>query len=226
MKNIFFAIILFSGIITAQDFTVEKVSGIVNVLKGTNENWEVVKVGQSLNSSDLLSTDEKSFIQLNKSGNKFILQSNSALGLNHLKNVSLNDLLLALAMEEIKRIPKSNNGGNSQNTAVYGKEVDRGNSLFANNNELGSKLINGAKQLAESGYKESAIIAAKEIFRKHPSTKKEINNRIYFANILLELKLNEEALQEFNSILDETNKTDLSNSIMEKINGIKSNIVE
>ena len=64
MKNIFFAIILFSGIITAQEFTVEKVSGIVNVLKGTSENWEVVKVGQTLNSSDLLSTNEKSFIQL------------------------------------------------------------------------------------------------------------------------------------------------------------------
>ena len=62
------------------------------------------------------------------------------------------------------------------------------------------KKINGARQLAKSGYKESAVIVAKETYRKYPNTKKSVNDRIYFADILADLGLYQEAQSEFSDI--------------------------
>ena len=55
-------------------------------------------------------TEENGFVQLNRNGSRFILNKNSALGLNYIKKISINDLLLALAMEEIRNVPKDGSG--------------------------------------------------------------------------------------------------------------------
>ena len=200
MKKIFITFLIISANIFAQNFTVEKVSGKVQVLHGTSEKYVDVKSGDTLNGNDLLITDDKSFIQLNKSGNRFILQSNSALGLNYIKEISINDLLLALAAEEIRRVPRNENKGNSKNTAVYGEEIKASSSILITEDLMGIKKLNGAKQLAESGYKESAVIVAKETYRKYPSTKNKIDERIYFADVLVDLNLFSEAYEEFSEL--------------------------
>lgn len=224
MKKIF-TIILFTAInLSAQNFTVEKISGKVQVLHGTSEKFVEVKAGEKLNGNDLVITDEKSYIQLIKDGNiprRIILQSNSALGLNYVKEISINDLLLALAQEEIRRIPKNNGNGNTKNTAVYGEEIKAAASLNISEDLMGIKRINGAKQLAENGYKESAVIVAKETFRKYPSAKNKINDRIYFADLLVDLKLYSEAFEEFSEIRKESPGNEIIN---EKLEVLKSKI--
>jgi len=67
-------------------------------------------------------------------------------------------------------------------------------------NDFGLKRLNGALQLAENGFKESAVVTSKEIFRKYPETKKKADSRIYFANLLYDFGLYEEAYDEFTSI--------------------------
>jgi hypothetical protein len=67
---------------------------------------------------------------------------------------------------------------------------------------LGKKKINGAKQLKENGYLESSIIVAKEVFRNYPLIAKNINDRLYFADLLAELQLYEEALEDYQTIYD------------------------
>ncbi len=182
----------------AQEFTVQKLSGKVSVLKGTSEEQVSIQTGDRLSGNDVLITNENSFVQLSRGENNFILRSNSALGLNHIKKVSINDLLLALTIEEIRNLPK-NNPTNSQSTAVYGTEISSA-SEFIPNNLLGIKKMNGAKQLAENGFEESAVIVAKETYRKHPATRLMISERIYFADILNELDLHNEALAEYKGI--------------------------
>lgn len=193
-------LLMFTAIlINAQDYSVQKVSGNVFVQKGVSEKTVKLIVGDKLNSSDLIITDENSFIHLvDKNGNSFVLRSNSALGINYLKKMSLNDLILALTQEEIRTIPRNNN--KTPNTAVYGTEVRIGKPI-STQNLLGQKKINGAKQLAESGFVESAIVAAKETFRKYPATSKKFEDRIYFADLIVKTGLEEEAISEYNKIL-------------------------
>ncbi len=216
-KNIIFIVMIFSINLSAQQFTVQKVSGNVLRLQGTEEKAIPVKRGDKLSGSDLLITDMNSFIQLNNSGNIFMLKSNSALGLNNIKKISINDLLLQLAVENIKNIPKGNKKNNGRTTAVYGSEIGGNTSVLISEDQLGVKKLNGAKQLSEEGYKKSAIIVARETFRKHPNTKSIGEFRIYFASQLYDLNLFEEALGEFNKIqklkLTEKQKAEVTKKI-------------
>jgi len=197
--NLILLMLLCAGILHAQEFRVEKINGDVSILRGTTEEFTTIKEGDILLGSDLLITDLNSYVQLVQNNSRFILNSNSALNLMNIKKVSINDLILALTMEEIRNIPKSKSD-NTKNTAVYGTEEKEAGSPVLDENIIGIKKLNGARQLAESGYKESAIIVAKETYRKHPVTKSRFNERIYFADLLAGLTLYEEALTEYSEV--------------------------
>lgn len=200
MKKLLFMILILSFTTYAQEFTIDKISGDVFVMRGTEEEWTAVKVGQKLNKNDLISTSEKSLIQLTSKEGRFLLKSNSALNLNSVKRITLNELLLALAAEEIRNIPGKKNNSTLSNTAVYGREVANSKREMVFSKEMGNKRINGAKQLAESGFKESALLVAKETYRKYPDTKSNFENRLYFVDLMLELKLKNEAMTDLNDI--------------------------
>jgi len=218
MKKTILFLILLALPIFAQEFTVEKVSGEVEVMKGTSEVWSKVKPGDKLSGDDLISTGSKSLIQLSKGNSKFILESYSALGINLIKKISINDLLLALAMEEIRNVPKTKGNDDLKNTAVYGKEISSASPIPAN--DLGIKRLNGAKQLAKSGYKESAIIFAKETYRKYPSTKKLVNDRLFFVDQLMDLGLYSEADTELSQIKQLSLTPDEKTEIVERADKI------
>ncbi|MDP4173990.1 MAG: hypothetical protein Q8933_08485 [Bacteroidota bacterium] len=197
MNKIIVLFFIMSFAIVAQTFKVEKVSGKVLALRGTSENWTDIKQGDKLSGSDLLVTGENSYIQLSKDASSFLLKSNSALGLNSIKKLSVDELLLALASEEIKNVPKNKSDSKTKTTAVYGSKIDNKLAATIPANDLGLKKINGAKQLAESGFKESSVLVAKETFRKYPDMQKRISDRIYFADILERLGVYDEAYSEF-----------------------------
>jgi hypothetical protein len=165
------------------------------------ENWVDVKRGDKLSESDLVSTGKHSYIRLRREGRYFMLKSNSALDLGSIRKISLNDLLLELAREEIKEIPKQKNDSDIKSTAVYGTEINgkKDKSIVAS--ELGIRKLNGAKQLAEAGYRESSILVAKETYRKFPYTRQLVPDRIYFADLLEKLSLYEEAYKEYEKII-------------------------
>ena len=212
MKTILI-LIFTSAVCLAQEFTVQKVLGNVFVQKGFKENVEKLRVNDKLLKDDMIITDENSFIQLlGNDGSNFILRANSALGLNYLKKISLNDLLLALTQEEIRAIPRKKIS--SSNTAVYGTKESTEKKVILEN-KLGLRKINGAKQLAENGFKESAILAAKETFRKYPETAKKFEDRLFFADILSEIGLKEEAISEY-SKLNEIAKSENQKNLLQK----------
>ena len=220
-RYIMLIIMILYSITVGQQFKVDKTKGKVLVQRGTEEEFTQLKNGDILNGDDLIITDKNSFIQLDKDGNKFILDENSALGLNHLKKISINDLLLALAMEDIRNVPKNKNNGIAKNTAVYGEETTVENPIAVAQNSLGERKINGAKQLAQSGYQKSAIIVAKETYRKYPSPSKNVEDRIYFANLLSSLDLNNEALEEFSTVSKMNLTDDQRKKVNEEIEKIK-----
>lgn len=227
MKRILIYILLFVSLVNAQEFVVEKLSGEVYAMRGTEETWKAVKIGQKLNARDFISTSEKSFIQLSNKDENFILKSNSAVNLNSVKKMTLNELMLALAAEEIRSIPVNKNQNNLKNTAVYGKEEVVSSKVNSSLKDLGIKRINGAKQLAENGFRESAVLFAKETYRKYPNTKTNIDNRLYFVDLMLKLNMKNEAASELadikNSNLSSANLKEVDTRI-DKLN--KENITK
>ena len=224
-RYIILIIVILSTIVFGQQFKVDKIKGKVLVQRRTEEEFTQLKSGDVLNGDDLIITEKNSFIQLDKVGSKFILDENSALGLNYLKKISINDLLLALAMEDIRNVPKNKNNGIAKNTAVYGEETAVVNPIAVAQNSLGERKINGAKQLAQNGYQESAIIVAKETYRKYPSTSRNVDDRIYFANLLQNLKLNNEALEEYNIISNMELSNQQKKEVDQEIANIKLDLI-
>lgn len=202
MKNIIIISFLFLGNTFAQNFFVENVKGVVKAQIGSSEKWVDVKIGAELSAYSTVYTGKNSSVVITKENIKLTLKELSAVTISHIKPMSVDELLLALAMEDMFSAPRKKNDNKSKSTQVYGDNSKSETNLLVKNDEFGLMRLNGAKHLAESGFKESAIIAAKESYRKYPETKKLISFRIYFANLLYEKGLFEEAFADFNSFKD------------------------
>ena len=200
MKKIILAILMFAAITYAQSYKIEKVTGTVKAQTGTEEKWIEVKPGSMVDSKTVIETGVNSSVQLSGKDKKFTLKESSAISISALKKLSVDEFLLALAMENIISAPKKKDDKKSKSTAVYGTKEGWKNDLHIISDDFGIKKLNGAVQLAENDFKETAVVAAKESFRKYPETNSISSYRIYFANILFERGLFEEAYSDFTSI--------------------------
>ncbi len=202
MKKIILVLLLSAGLMFAQEYTVTKVSGDVKYQSGGNENWVDLKEGETIKHDAVISTGKNSSVKLSSNKLHFTLNESSAISVSSIKEMSTDELLLALAMEDMINAPKNNGNGKSGNTAVYGTDESNNDKLELPAGEFGIKRLNGATQLAKSNMKESAVVVAKETFRKYPDTKLLSSYRIFFADILFEKGLYNEAFEEFNEIAE------------------------
>jgi hypothetical protein len=189
-------ILIFTGVLSAQTFTVEKVSGDVKYQNGSSENWLLLNIGSTIEDDAIISTGDNSSVVLSGSNVRFNLNESSAVSVSSIKKMNTDDLLLALALEDMMNAPKEIKKS-SNNTAVYGTKQGESNTLQIKTDDFGIKRLNGAVQLAKNGFQESAVVTAKETYRKYPDTKNLPSYRIYFADILNDKGLYEEALDEY-----------------------------
>jgi hypothetical protein len=211
--------------INAQSFKVEKVTGSVKLQSAGEEKWIHVKVGESIGINSMLMTEKNSSVSISNGNSFFMLKESSAVLVSDIKKMTTEELLLALAMEDMLNAPRKKNKDKSHDTAVYGTNENGKKLNGASNYEYGIKRLNGAMQLSENGFKESAVVAAKETYRKYPAVKEIPSYRIFFADILLNKGLNEEAYGEYVSIsklsLSEKEKADVE----KKIAALKKKII-
>ncbi|MCU0332257.1 MAG: hypothetical protein MUE93_02895 [Ignavibacteriaceae bacterium] len=212
MKTFLILLLLVPSII-AQEFKAVNVKGSVQYRSGTSEVWAEVKEGAALRSDDFVTTGAKSSVQIKNSNNIINLEEFTAVSISSIKTMSTDDLLLALAMEDMINAPKPNGKNNSSSTAVYGNKEGQGKNPDLKADDFGIKRLNGAIQLAENGFKESAVVFAKETYRKYPDLKQIPSYRIFFADILYEKGLYEESLGEYMYIA----KLDLSKEEKSKV---------
>lgn len=218
---LFFVLI---AVVHGQVYRVENVTGKVKALVGASDNWVDVEPGMELKPNTLIMTDANSTISVSGEAVRFTLRPSAALTVGSIKKMTLNDLLLALALEEILSSPRKEDNSKAKNTVIYGapaaKAVPGNKSL----DELGLMKLNGARQLVESGFENSGLVAAKETFRQYPGTRNRIADRIYFADVLYSLKLNEEAYAEYNEILRLKLSAEEKRIISDKIAEIKKKL--
>lgn len=210
---------LFASITNAQTFEIERITGNVKFISGSDNQWKDLTQGMKITSNTIISTEANSTVKLKSDDVLFTLKESSAIAVSNIRKMNVDELLLALAMENIINAPRKRNGDKSNNTAVYGTKITDPESIIVPSVEFGNKRLNGAKQLAENGMKESAIITAMEVYRKYPETKTDTSNRIYFADLLFEKKLYEEAYDEYNDIkslsLNNVQQQHVSNKVEE-----------
>lgn len=200
MSKIILWFVLITIAVFPQTYRVEKLNGKVKVLNKGSEQWQDLKQSDEITGNTIISTEKNSSVRLKNDDVSFTLRESSAISTSNIKNMSIDELILALAMQNVLDAPRNKENKNSESTKVYGEKLTGESLNLIKSNDFGIKRLNGAKQLAESGFRESAIIAAKEIYRKYPETKKDAISRIYFADIMNQLGLYEEAYDEFKDI--------------------------
>lgn len=221
MKKIILFLLLSTGLTLAQEFTVAKITGNAKYQAGGNENWVDLKESESIAQDAVISTGDNSSITLKSNNLHFTLNESSAISVSSIKKMSTDELLLALAMEDMINAPKNNGNGKSGNTAVYGTDEGNSDELELLSSDFGIKRLNGAMQLAETDMKESAVVFAQETFRKYPDTKLLSSYRIFFADILFEKGLYNEAFEEFNEIAELKLSEEEKSKVDEKTETIK-----
>ncbi|MCH8170527.1 MAG: hypothetical protein IIB07_05270 [Bacteroidetes bacterium] len=217
MKKIFLILFIMAGFLSAQIFIVKKVKGDVKAQIGVSEKWHPVKKGEMLKSETTLMTNKNSNVLLVFGDEKFKIKNFAIVSLKDIKKLTTDDLLLALALGNLIDVPQKREKNKSPNTAVYGAEFNGNIKTIISKNDFGIMRLNGAKQLAENGYVESAIIEAMETYRKYPDTKSLSGYRIYFADLLVKKNLYDEALTEYKKInelkLDKKEKSHIKEQV-------------
>ena len=209
----FLILLLLVPSLIAQDFKAINVKGTVQYRSGTSEVWAEIKEGSVLHSDDFVSTGSKSSLQIKGTEKIINIGEFSVVSISSIKKMSTDDLLLALAMEDMINAPKTNGKNQSSSTATYGDDEGKNKNPEMKTDDFGIKRLNGAMQLAKNGFKESSVVFAKETYRKYPDSKQIPSYRIYFADILYDKGLYEEALGEYIDIA----KLDLSKEEKAKV---------
>lgn len=194
--KIILMLFLTAGALFAQEYKAVNIKGDVKYRTGTSEDWFELKEGSTISTDDFVSTGEKSSVKLIGPNSSVVLNEMAALSVVSIKKMSTDELLLALAMEDMINAPKMNGKSTSSNTATYGNKEDN-KVVNAASDNFGVMRLNGAEQLANSGLKESSVVFAKETYRKYPDIRQIPHYRIFFADILYEKGLYEEALGEY-----------------------------
>ena len=131
---------MFTGILSAQTFTVEKVSGDVKYQNGSSENWLSLNSGSTIEDDAIISTGDNSSVVLGGSNVRFNLNESSAISVSSIKKMNTDELLLALAMEDMMNAPKEIKNSSS-NTAVYGTKEGESNTLQIKTDDFWNKEI-------------------------------------------------------------------------------------
>ena len=225
--KILLILLIFIPSLLAQEYKVLNIKGKVNYRSNTSEMWTDLKVGQVLNSDEFVSTGVKASVQIESSGEIINIGELSAVSMASIKKMSTDELLLALAMEDMINVPKSDGKGkgNSGNTAVYGEKEGIENKTELNSDDFGIKRLNGAIQLAKNDLMGSSVIFAKETYRKYPNTKQIASYRIFFADVLYNNGLYEEALGEYLEIQKLELSKEQSASVEKQINSINKKLL-
>ena len=216
---------LMAAAIVRADVQVISVKGDVQVRRSMSEEWSPVAIGDILKPDDSIRSGRNSKAVIVIDGQKKItLPELAIVDCSDLKKLSQEELLLMLAMEQVRSVPARNADDDfsiTKTTTVHGENKDPLRSRRSVNPELALLQLNGTKVLYDQGYYATCVLRAKEIFRLNPVFLKKVNFRLVVADALEKMKLRGEALSEYNALKGASLTPEQRSLVEEKISQLK-----
>lgn len=183
----------------AKDFTVKAFKGIVEVRRGVSEEWRKVKVGDLLKPEDSMRTGENSSAIVETESRRMTVPPMTIIDFSDVRQLSREDFLLQLAMENILAVPPRDRDDLTIPSAavLHGADKEKENAPVYSNETVGRMQLQGAKVLFDNAYYATSILKSKATLRSYPELRSDFDARITVALAFEKLKLNSEAITEY-----------------------------
>ena len=201
----------------AGDFTVKAVKGTVEVRRGVMEEWKKVKVGDLLKPEDSMRTGPGASATIEVDRRKLTVPEMTILDISDVRQLSQEDFLLKLAMENILAVPPRERDEIAipSATVLHGSSKSKTDVPVYSDTNVGEMQLHGARVLFDNSYFATSILKSKETLRTHPELKTNYDARLTVASAFERMKLTKEAVSEYSLL----SKENLPASTAKKVRG-------
>ncbi len=185
--------------------------GDVTVRHGAAEEWVAVAVGDVLRPEDSVRMGEGSSATITIDDGagerrKVGLPPNVIVDIADLREMTRSDLLMKLAMEDVRSAPKKPSGGGGEmqkTTTTRAGDRDAGPAKQASAGSLNELRLNGARVLHDNGFYGPCVLRSREILRIEPGLNGRVDSRLLMADALEKMDLGTEAYGVYRSLAAE-----------------------
>lgn len=190
----------------AAEFTVKAVKGTVEVRRGVMEEWRKVKVGDLLKPEDSMRTGPGASATIEMDRRKLVVPELTILDISDVRQLSQEDFLLKLAMENILAVPprEKDELAIPSATVLHGENKSKTDLAVSMDGKVGEMQLHGARVLYDNSYYATSILKSKETLRTHPEVRSNYDARFTVAMAFEKMKLTKEAITEY-SLLSKEN---------------------
>ena len=190
----------------AADFTVKAVKGTVEVRRGVMEEWRKAKVGDLLKPEDSMRTGPGASATIEIDKRKLMVPELTILDISDVRQLSQEDFLLKLAMENILAVPprEKDEIAIPSATVLHGENKSKTDLPVSTDGKVGEMQLHGARVLYDNSYYATSILKSKETLRTHPEVRSDYDARFTVAMAFEKMKLTREAITEY-SLLSKEN---------------------
>ena len=190
----------------AAEFTVKAVKGAVEVRRGVMEEWRKVKVGDLLKPEDSMRTGPGASATIEMDKRKLVVPELTILDISDVRQLTQEDFLLKLAMENILAVPprEKDELAIPSATVLHGENKSKTDITVSTDGKVGEMQLHGARVLYDNSYYATSILKSKETLRTHPEVRSNYDARLTVAMAFERMKLTKEAITEY-SLLSKEN---------------------
>jgi len=210
------AALLLAALTSAAGIRISGMTGDVTVRHGASEEWVNAAPGDALRPEDSIRLGEGAAATVTidaddgsgAPGRKISLPEMVIVDIADLRNMTRGDLLMKLAMEDVRSAPKSPGGGGvtetpKTTTTRAGDRGTAGNVTEVDPGPVNGLRLNGAKVLHDNGFYGPCVLRSREILRLEPALARRTGARLLMADALEKMNLNEEAYGVYRSLSGE-----------------------
>lgn len=192
---------------TGPAFRVVSARGAVAVRHGAAEEWVTVAAGDALKPEDSIRLEEGASATIGAGGKNIVLPAMVIVDVADLRDMTRGDLLLKLAMEDVRSAPRPDPGpGNpdaARTTTTRASNRDGGVMRPSGAGDANLRRLGGTKVLHDYGYYGTCVLRSKEIFRIEPALASRIDARLRVADALEKMNLRDEAYDAYAALAGE-----------------------